>query len=71
MVCAIAAGLHRQPDYGPDYKVTAASEYKRKVFSTIYYTSNNHAGKFNLYTKLMIAFLSIFFCKESMLSRLK
>lgn len=44
LVCAIAAGLHRQPDYGPNVKVTTASEFKRIVFSAIFSADKNMAA---------------------------
>ena len=34
-VCAISAGLHRLPDYN-DTKITAALEYKHRLFSAVY-----------------------------------
>ena len=43
IVCAIAAGIHRLPDYD-SVKITAASEYKRRLFSVIYGSDKNHAS---------------------------
>jgi Fungal specific transcription factor domain len=37
----ITSGLHRLPDYG---KVTAASEYRRRLFSAIYCNDKTHAS---------------------------
>lgn len=42
-VCTIAAGLHRLPVYG-SHKVTAASEFKRRLFSSIYGSDKSHAS---------------------------
>jgi hypothetical protein len=35
--------LHRLPEYGA-HKVTAASEFKRRLFSSIYSSDKNHAS---------------------------
>jgi hypothetical protein len=43
VVCTIAAGLHRLPDYS-SRKITAASEYKRMLFSSIYDLDKGHAS---------------------------
>ena len=43
IVCTIAAGLHRLPAYG-SHKVTAASEFKKRLFSSIYGSDKNHAS---------------------------
>jgi hypothetical protein len=40
---AITAGLHRLPEYGTN-KVTAASEYKRRLFCGIYSSDKTHAS---------------------------
>jgi Fungal specific transcription factor domain len=42
-VCAITAGLHRLPDYS-DTKITAALEYKRRLFSAVYSLDKIHAS---------------------------
>lgn len=42
-VCTIAAGFHRLPVYG-SHKVTAASEFKRRLFSSIYGSDKSHAS---------------------------
>jgi hypothetical protein len=39
----ITSGLHRLPDYGAT-KVTAASEYKKRLFSLIYCSDKTHAS---------------------------
>jgi hypothetical protein len=39
----ITSGLHRLPDYGAS-KVTAASEYKKRLFSLIYCSDKTHAS---------------------------
>jgi len=44
IVCSTAAGLHRMPEYGPNYRVTAASEFKRRVFSSLYCIDKTHAA---------------------------
>lgn len=40
---SITSGLHRLPDYATS-KVTAASEYKRRLFSAIYCNDKIHAS---------------------------
>lgn len=40
---AISAGLHRLPDYA-SAKLTAASEYKRRLFSGVYCSDKNHSS---------------------------
>ena len=40
---AISAGLHRLPDYASS-KLTAASEYKRRLFSAVYCSDKNHSS---------------------------
>jgi hypothetical protein len=42
-VCTVTAGLHRLPAYG-SHKITAASEYKRRLFSSIYGSDKSHAS---------------------------
>jgi hypothetical protein len=42
-VCAIAARLHQLPAYD-SHKVTAASEFKKRLFSSIYGSDKNHAS---------------------------
>jgi hypothetical protein len=39
----ISAGLHRLPDYA-NSKITTASEYKRRLFSIIYYLDKTHSA---------------------------
>jgi hypothetical protein len=40
---AITSGLHRLPSYGSS-KVTVASEFKRRIWSSIYYNDKTHAS---------------------------
>jgi len=40
---AISAGLHRLPSYATT-KMTAASEYKRRLFSGVYCSDKNHSS---------------------------
>jgi hypothetical protein len=42
-VCTTALGLHRLPAYG-SHKVTAASEFKQRLFSSIYGSDKSHAS---------------------------
>lgn len=39
----LTAGLHRLPEYGGS-RVTAASEFKKRLFSSIYYNDKTHAS---------------------------
>ena len=39
----ITAGLHRLPDY-PSTPITTASEYKRRLFSSIYFLDKTHSS---------------------------
>lgn len=51
---AITCGLHRLPPYGTS-KLTAASEFKRRLFSTLYANDKVHASLYGtppLLTKL-------------------
>jgi hypothetical protein len=43
VITSITSGLHRLPEYGT-VKLTAASEYKRRLFNTIYYSDKTHAS---------------------------
>ncbi len=43
ITASITSGLHRLPDYDT-CKVTAASEYKRRLFSAIYCNDKTHAS---------------------------
>lgn len=43
MTTAITAGLHRLPDYG-NTKITTASEYKRRLFSNVYYVDKSDSS---------------------------
>lgn len=45
-VTAVAAGLHRLPDFGANgiNKVTAASEYRRRIWGAAYHLDKTHSS---------------------------
>jgi hypothetical protein len=60
---AITSGLHRLPDYGAT-KVTAASEYKRRLFCRVYCSDKTHASLNGVPPLLTRVFCNIQPCLE-------